>query len=33
MRAHPDLIRGPEAADSILMRELAGWAAKGGAEG
>jgi L-asparaginase len=33
MRAHPDLIRGPAAADSILMRELPGWAAKGGAEG
>jgi L-asparaginase II len=33
MRAHPDLIRGPLAADSILMRELPGWTAKGGAEG
>ena len=33
MRAHPDLIRGPMAADSLLMRELAGWTAKGGAEG
>jgi len=33
MRVHPDLIRGPRAADSILMRELPGWAAKGGAEG
>lgn len=33
MRAHPDLIRGPMAADCILMRELPGWAAKGGAEG
>jgi L-asparaginase II len=33
MRAHPDLIRGPLAADSILMRELPGWSAKGGAEG
>src|SRR5262249_24039833 len=33
MRAHPDLIRGPLAADSILMRKLLGWAAKGGAEG
>jgi L-asparaginase II len=33
MRKHPDLIRGPAAADSILMRELAGWSAKGGAEG
>jgi L-asparaginase II len=33
MRAHPDLIRGPVAADSLLMRELEGWTAKGGAEG
>src|SRR5262249_25695841 len=33
MRSHPDLIRGPLAADSILMRELPGWSAKGGAEG
>ena len=33
MRQHPDLIRGPAAADSILMRELSGWTAKGGAEG
>jgi L-asparaginase len=33
MRAHPELIRGPMAADSLLMRELDGWAAKGGAEG
>ena len=33
MQAHPDLIRGPSAADSILMRELPGWTAKGGAEG
>jgi L-asparaginase II len=33
MRNHPDLIRGPAAADSILMRELPGWSAKGGAEG
>jgi L-asparaginase II len=33
MRSHPDLIRGPLAADSILMREVPGWAAKGGAEG
>ena len=33
MRAHPDLIRGPIAADSLLMRELEGWTAKGGAEG
>jgi L-asparaginase II len=33
MRAHPELIRGPTAADSLLMRELDGWTAKGGAEG
>ena len=33
MRAHPELIRGPMAADSLLMRELQGWTAKGGAEG
>jgi L-asparaginase II len=33
MQAHPELIRGPLAADSLLMRELEGWTAKGGAEG
>lgn len=33
MRAHPELIRGPMAADTALMRELEGWTAKGGAEG
>jgi L-asparaginase II len=33
MRAHPELIRGPLAADTILMRTLPGWVAKGGAEG
>ena len=33
MQAHPELIRGPMAADSMLMRELEGWTAKGGAEG
>ena len=33
MQAYPDLIRGPLEADSILMRELPGWTAKGGAEG
>jgi L-asparaginase II len=33
MRAHPELICGPMAADSLLMQELDGWAAKGGAEG
>ncbi len=33
MRAHPDLIRGPRAADTVLMRTKPGWVAKGGAEG
>ena len=33
MRAHPDLIRGPRAADTMLMQALPGWIAKGGAEG
>jgi L-asparaginase II len=33
MQAHPNLIRGPSAADSRLMRTLPGWIAKGGAEG
>lgn len=33
MAAHPDLIRGPLAADSMLMRAFPGWWAKGGAEG
>ena len=33
MRTHPELIRGPMAADTLLMRELDGWTAKGGAEG
>jgi L-asparaginase II len=33
MCAHPDLIRGPGSADTMLMRGLAGWIAKGGAEG
>jgi len=33
MRAHPDLIRGPLAADTMLMRVADGWIAKGGAEG
>jgi L-asparaginase II len=32
MRAHPDLIRGPRAADTNLMRAFPGWIAKGGAE-
>jgi L-asparaginase II len=33
MRAYPELIRGPRAADTRLMRLLDGWIAKGGAEG
>ena len=33
MRAHPELIRGGDAADTLLMRGFAGWTAKGGAEG
>jgi L-asparaginase II len=33
MRAHPALIRGERAADTMLMRALPGWVAKGGAEG
>ena len=33
MRAYPELIRGPAAADTRLMRALPGWLAKGGAEG
>jgi L-asparaginase II len=33
MRARPELIRGPAATDTRLMRERAGWIAKGGAEG
>src|SRR5215210_841735 len=33
MRSRPELVRGPIAADSLLMRELHGWTAKGGAEG
>ncbi len=33
MRVHPELIRGPRAADVLLMQELDGFAAKGGAEG
>ena len=33
MRAHPELIRGPISADTLLMRTLPGWTAKGGAEG
>ncbi len=33
MKAYPDLIRGPRAADTRLMKSLSGWIAKGGAEG
>jgi L-asparaginase II len=33
MRAHPELVRGPGAADTVLMQELPEWVAKGGAEG
>jgi L-asparaginase II len=33
MRAYPELIRGGDAADTLLMRSFAGWTAKGGAEG
>jgi L-asparaginase II len=33
MRAHPELIRGAGAPDTVLMQELGGWTAKGGAEG
>ncbi len=33
MRAHPQLIRGPGAPDTVVMETLPGWIAKGGAEG
>jgi L-asparaginase II len=33
MRAHPELVGGPDGADYELMRTLPGWTAKGGAEG
>src|SRR5215203_1350869 len=33
MRAHPALIRGPGAPDTVLMESLPGWIAKGGAQG
>jgi L-asparaginase II len=33
MRAYPELIRGPGATDTRVMQLLAGWIAKGGAEG
>ena len=32
MRAHPELIRGPRAADTNLMQAFPGWISKGGAE-
>jgi L-asparaginase II len=32
MRAHPELIRGPQAPDTVLMQTFDGWIAKGGAE-
>jgi L-asparaginase II len=33
MRARPELIRGGDSPDTMLMRALPGWTAKGGAEG
>jgi L-asparaginase II len=33
MRAHPDLVGGPDGADFRLMQRVPGWFAKGGAEG
>jgi L-asparaginase II len=33
MRGHSELLRGPVAADVLLIRALDGWVAKGGAEG
>jgi L-asparaginase II len=33
MRTHPELIRGPKALDTMLMKTHHGWIAKGGAEG
>jgi L-asparaginase II len=33
MRAHPDLVGGPDGVDFELMRATPGWIAKGGAEG
>ncbi len=33
MRAHPEMLRGPVAADALLIQSHDGWAAKGGAEG
>lgn len=33
MQAHPDMLRGPVAADAMFVRDVEGWFAKGGAEG
>lgn len=33
MQGHPDMLRGPVAADAMFVREVEGWFAKGGAEG
>lgn len=33
MGGHPELVRGPGAADTVLMQSHPGWLAKGGAEG
>ncbi len=33
MRARPEMLRGPIAADAMFMLAMAGWGAKGGAEG
>ena len=33
MRAHPELVGGPDGVDFQLMRDAHGWFAKGGAEG
>lgn len=33
MSAYPELVRGPRAADTVLMQAHPGWIAKGGAEG
>jgi L-asparaginase II len=33
IRAQPELLRGPVAADGMFVREVDGWVAKGGAEG
>jgi L-asparaginase II len=33
MRAYPEMLRGPVAADAMFVREVDGWVAKGGAEG